>query len=729
MRTNAAYAGDTGAQRFTLATRTIVVAVAGAALSFILYAVIHDWGHERIRRSIDENARQIIESIDLRFKAAQQTVKAIKGLYEASGSIERHEFKRFVSTVAGESKGVQALEWIPRVTLAEREKFEAAARRDGFPDFKFWQKNDQGRMGPSPSKPEYFPVYFVEPFAGNEAAFGFDLGSNPARLKALRSARLSGEVRLTERITLVQETAKQFGVLMVQPVYERGAAVKTVQDRRASLRGFVLGVFRMSDLAASVADKASDHAGKLRTFVFDQSAPAGSRRLYPRFSPYEARAEISDDNCRDQAMAIGGRKWLIAVCANPDAETYQTSWLSWLTLASGLLTTLLIVGYVELIIRQRRRSESMMAEIRDSQESLANAQRIAHIGNWDWDIGANEIRWSDEVYRIFGQDRDQFTGAFDAFLDIVHGDDRDLVKRTLTNAVMEKSECVVEHRVALPDGLEKFVREKGEIECDDEGRVVRMRGTVQDFTELRAAENRLLEAKKMEAVGQLSGGVAHEFNNIFAVIVGHLEMIGLKGKNDPEIEKHTSPSMDAAMRGADLNNRLLSFARKQALSPRVIDPAARIAAMKENIAAALGDDIKWHFDTPKNLWRVHADPDKFDDALMNIANNARDAMPDGGSFSIALANITLMERDEIGDMENGDYVVISLLDTGVGMAPDVLAQAYQPFFTTSGEVVGRGLGLSMVHGFAVQSGGGLTVESEEGSGTTVRLYLPGATGA
>ena len=183
------------------------------------------------------------------------------------------------------------------------------------------------------------------------------------------------------------------------------------------------------------------------------------------------------------------------------------------------------------------------------------------------------------------------------------------------------------------------------------------------------------------------------------------------------------------MRGADLNNRLLSFARKQALSPRVIDPAARIAAMKENIAAALGDDIKWHFDTPKNLWRVHADPDKFDDALMNIANNARDAMPDGGSFSIALANITLMERDEIGDMENGDYVVISLLDTGVGMAPDVLAQAYQPFFTTSGEVVGRGLGLSMVHGFAVQSGGGLTVESEEGSGTTVRLYLPGATGA
>lgn len=728
MGTNTEYV-DNGAARFPMTARTIAVAVSGAAVSFVLYAIIHDWGHERIRRSIDENAGQVIESIELRVKSARQTVKAIKGLYEASEFIERNEFKRFVSTVAGDFKGIQALEWIPRVTLAERETFESDARDNGFPGFQFRQKNDQRRMAPSPSKSEYFPVYYVEPFAGNEATLGFDLGSSPARLKALRSAWFSGGIRITERITLVQEAAKQFGFLMFQPVYKSGGVLKTTQDRRANLRGFVLGVFRMSDLAASVADNASAQGGNLRTFVFDQSAPLGSRRLYPRFSPYEARADITGDICKDQAMSIGGRKWLIAVCANPNGENHQINWLAWLTLASGLLTTLLIAGYVELIIRQRRRSESMLAAVRDSQESLANAQRIAHIGNWDWDIGANEVRWSDEVYRIFGQDRDQFTGDFDAFLDTVHGDDRDRVKRALTSAVAAKSECVVEHRVALPDGSVKVVLEKGEIECDGEGRPVRMRGTVQDFTELRAAEERLREAQKMEAVGQLTGGVAHEFNNIFAAIVGNVEMIGLKTQNDPEITKFTDRSMNAAMRGADLNNRLLSFARKQALSPQAIDPAARIAAIKEDIAAALGDNVQMHVAIPQDLWRVRADPDKFDGALMNIANNARDAMPGGGAFAIELANIALTELEVIGDLDSGAYVVISLSDTGIGMAPDVLAQAFQPFFTTSGAVMGRGLGLSIVHGFARQSGGGLTIESEEGAGTTVKLYLPRATDA
>ena len=241
----------------------------------------------------------------------------------------------------------------------------------------------------------------------------------------------------------------------------------------------------------------------------------------------------------------------------------------------------------------------------------------------------------------------------------------------------------------------------------------------------RHVEDQLRQARKMETVGRLTGGLAHDFNNLLAIILGNAEFLEERLGQDDEALR---PIVQAAERGAELTKRLLAFSRQQPLVPQPIDLGDLVSGMSNMMARTLGETIEIGIGKAANIWRALADPGQVENALLNLALNARDAMPNGGKLTIECANVHLDEAYVAQNPEAkiGDYVVMAVSDQGTGMTADVQAHAFEPFFTTKPVGQGSGLGLSMVHGFAQQSAGHVNIYSEEGKGTTVKLYLPRA---
>jgi PAS domain S-box-containing protein len=249
--------------------------------------------------------------------------------------------------------------------------------------------------------------------------------------------------------------------------------------------------------------------------------------------------------------------------------------------------------------------------------------------------------------------------------------------------------------------------------------------SARDITEREQLEAQLRQAQKMEAVGQLTGGVAHDFNNLLTAVVSSLELIQTKTAED-RTRRLADVALRAAMRGGQLTHQLLSFSRRQNLRPTVVDVNTLLRETDTLLRRAVGETIEVSFETAPDLWPSEVDSAQFEAAVMNLVVNARDAMPKGGQLVLATGNATIGAAGGGLDLPVGDYVVLTVRDTGDGMPREVLAHAFEPFFTTKEIGKGSGLGLSMVHGFARQSGGTVRIESEPGVGTTVRLYLPRA---
>jgi signal transduction histidine kinase len=246
------------------------------------------------------------------------------------------------------------------------------------------------------------------------------------------------------------------------------------------------------------------------------------------------------------------------------------------------------------------------------------------------------------------------------------------------------------------------------------------------------AEDQLRQSQKMEAIGQLTGGIAHDFNNMLAVIISGLSLIKRRmARGETNLNELIDAAIDGAHRASALTKRLLDFSRQQALIPEPVDANKLVSGMAELLRRTLGGDIRLETVLGGGLWATHADPGQLENAILNIAVNARDAMPSGGRLTIETQNAHLDDRyaAEHSEVKPGQYVLVAVTDTGLGMPPDVIAKAFDPFFTTKEVGKGTGLGLSQVFGFTKQSGGHVKIYSEPGAGTTVKLYLPRFFGA
>jgi PAS domain S-box-containing protein len=417
------------------------------------------------------------------------------------------------------------------------------------------------------------------------------------------------------------------------------------------------------------------------------------------------------------------------------------------------------------VTERRAAEERLRASEALAQENIQRVQLAlaagAIIGTWNWHLPTDRFTVDEGFARAFGLDPKlgRVGLPLEQVVAIVHPDDRAGLSAAIDEVADHGGAFAHQYRVRRPDGRYYWIEANGRVERAPDGTPLSLPGVVLDVQERRAveaerdraaaelraltdtleqrvaertaellrAEEQLRQAQKMEAVGQLTGGLAHDFNNLLTGITGALELLGTRITQGrlKDLERYVAAANGAAKRAAALTHRLLAFSRQQTLDPRPTDVNRLVAGMEELVRRTIGPAITLEVVGAAGLWPTLVDPHQLENALLNLAINARDAMPGGGRLTVETANTRLDARVAMTrDMEPGQYVTVSVTDTGTGMTPDVIARAFDPFFTTKPLGQGTGLGLSMIYGFARQSGGQVRIYSEVGQGTTMRLYLP-----
>jgi signal transduction histidine kinase len=306
----------------------------------------------------------------------------------------------------------------------------------------------------------------------------------------------------------------------------------------------------------------------------------------------------------------------------------------------------------------------------------------------------------------------------------LHPEDRQRVLAALEER-QETGRFSVEYRWRTADDSYRDFHDEAVLLRDAGGRPVEFAGTLTDVTERKTLESQLVHAQKMDAIGKLTGGIAHDFNNLLAAVIGGIGLIERRAKLEDEQQKILAMTKRAAEQGTELVRRLLAFARRQKLEPSAVDLDSLSEAVADLLTHTLGGLVQLEWRNAEDIWPAFADQAQLELALMNLIINARDAMPAGGAIKVEAENRSV-DADGDKGLSSGDYVVISVSDSGCGIAPDQLEKVMEPFFTTKEVGKGTGLGLSMVYGFAQQSGGEFRIESELGKGTRAELWLPKA---
>jgi PAS domain S-box-containing protein len=365
-------------------------------------------------------------------------------------------------------------------------------------------------------------------------------------------------------------------------------------------------------------------------------------------------------------------------------------------------------------------------KLRESEARHARAQSIARLGHWEEDLATGTLYWSDEVFRIFDIPAPSRPLTKEDFFRHVHADDHAAIRGALKRTLETGCEYNIDHRIVRPGGEVRHVHEHAEVIYDVSGSVVRFVGTVQDITEYKLLEERLLQSQKMEAVGRLAGGVAHDFNNLLTMIIGYGELLVSALDQRPELKKYAEEALHAADRAAALTQQLLALSRRQVIQPKVVDLNALVTRMETLLRRLAGENIALTTKLDPAPGCVRADPVQIEQVILNLAVNARDAMPQGGQLTLETANVLLPRDDTAAGraLAPGAYVMLAVRDTGIGMDSETMLRVFEPFFTTKGIGEGTGLGLSTVYGIVKQSNGEIFVESKPGRGAIFRVYLP-----
>jgi PAS domain S-box-containing protein len=396
--------------------------------------------------------------------------------------------------------------------------------------------------------------------------------------------------------------------------------------------------------------------------------------------------------------------------------------------------------------------------LQESEAHLRLANEAAEMGTWNWNLTNNQLHWSDRQFELFDVPKSKGPIHIETALANIHPDDLDRLLTANRISVEEDVPFREEFRVIHRSGEVRWLLGQGnplhhgkegkpssmigvnydisdrktlELEIAQsnlelEVRVSdRTRALEQEMRQRQKAERALAHSQRFELIGQLAGGVAHDFNNLLAVIGGNLELAAMRTADEQIIEL-LNDAREAVETGASVNRRLLSFARQRELEPVALDVNDRIIKARRLLERTLGEKIVLETRLSSELCEARLDPGELDSAILNLVLNARDAMPSGGTLVISTRNYILddEEVESFPEAQTREYVQVSISDTGVGMAPDVVAKALTPYFTTKLRGKGSGLGLSSVFGFATQSGGFVRIKSEEGEGTIVQIYLP-----
>jgi PAS domain S-box-containing protein len=365
--------------------------------------------------------------------------------------------------------------------------------------------------------------------------------------------------------------------------------------------------------------------------------------------------------------------------------------------------------------------------LRTSEERTRFALEAAGVGIWDMDLTTGVLRWSEILEAQYGLQPGTFGGTFEAFIERIHPDDRQATIDAM-NLHRSGESFSLPHRAVWPDGTVRWLSGIGRIVAGQEGQRARAVGISLDVTERHTLEEQYQQAQKMEAIGRLAGGVAHDFNNLLTVILGYCDLLLADVDADDPRRLDIGEIHNAGTRAEALTRQLLAFSRRQIIEPKLLDITSIVAGMEAMLGRLIGEDVTVIMRLQPDLAPVKADRGQVEQIIMNLAVNARDAMPHGGSLIIETSDVELDEHYTTTHFAvvPGAYVVLTVTDTGIGMTSEVQRRLFEPFFTTKDVGKGTGLGLATVHGIVARSGGTIGVYSELGKGTSFRVYFPRA---
>ncbi|WP_262265634.1 MULTISPECIES: response regulator [Microvirga] len=373
----------------------------------------------------------------------------------------------------------------------------------------------------------------------------------------------------------------------------------------------------------------------------------------------------------------------------------------------------------------RVRSEKLKAEqaLRRREEHQSLVLRSLPIALYTASVTEDnrQLHFTNEsIERITGFGPEAFLERPDFWSSRLHPEDRDRILAQLHD-LAEDGTVSLEYRWRCADGTDRHVLDQTVLMGDEEGRPREFFGMWFDITERKQMEQNLLHASKLDAVGRLTGGIAHDFNNMLSVVIGNLDLLRKSIQGNEKAERRVRMAMESAQHCADLTYRLLAFSRRQPLQVSTIDVNTLMPGLLDLMQRTLGERINASLQLEQEIWPIQVDRAQFEAALLNLAVNACDAMPEGGDLTIAVENRVMEEGNAVSA---GEYVMITVSDTGTGMPPEVLQRVFEPFFTTKESGKGTGLGLSMVYGFVQQSHGHVELDSVPNEGTSIRMFLP-----
>jgi len=363
-----------------------------------------------------------------------------------------------------------------------------------------------------------------------------------------------------------------------------------------------------------------------------------------------------------------------------------------------------------------------------SQERLNLALKAARMGTWQWDVASNTLSWDEGLHQLYGLESGQQVTQYEDFIQRVHQDDRAFVAASVHRALEGGGGLDYEFRIVLPDGRLRWLADQGRVMRDQKGNPLYLTGVCLDTTERKLLEERLRQAQRMDSVGQLAGGIAHEANNMMSVVLGCADYVLQRTDLPGLVREDVDQIWKAAKRTAGITQQLLAFSRRQVLQPQVLDLNATVRDLEPILTRTLGETRGLRMHLSPGLSPVRADPGQLEQVLINLTLNARDAMRDQGRLTIETMNVVLDQAyvagKSVDSLKPGEYAALVVSDTGHGMDQITLGRVFEPFFTTKGVGQGTGLGLSTVYGIVKQSGGFIWVYSEPGLGTTFKLYIP-----
>ena len=515
-------------------------------------------------------------------------------------------------------------------------------------------------------------------------------------------------------------------------------AVREAQATRSRLGGAPASprLRQRLDRLFALADRRIDLS---RQVIADRNSTAALGRTM------DAGSDVMERLKRDGATIIASQS---EIYRRERAEVEQNAWLTSIALAAGVILCLALIGWLfglrgrELQMRRGLEDElrALNLELEDRvQERTAEVKRArdlldAVVENLPDMVLLKEPDGTGFRYvlinaageRLLGRDRSDILGKTEAEL-FPPDEAASVVQANREVAESGQPRNYSDRKLTTPNGVRAVETRMVPI-ANGSGPASRILAIVRDVTDARSRENQLRQLQRMDAVGRLTGGIAHDFNNLLAIINGNSELLRHRYPDQPEANEMLEDVIGASARGAELVRRLLAFARMQHLDPEPVDLNARLPDIVSLVERGLGENVTVRLELAPALWPAIVDASQVDDALVNLAINARHAMPGGGTLTIETRNVILDEDYAASHVEvtPGEYVMLAVSDTGTGMPPEVVERAFEPFFTTKEEGQGTGLGLSQVFGWVKQSAGHIKIYSEVGHGTTVKLYLPRA---